>query len=695
MLDLVMVIHCHQPVGNFDHVFEMAVEKCYRPILELLKAHPCVKVGVHFSGSLLEWLEEHQPGVVDLLSGLISSGQVEPLSGGFFEPLLASIPARDAQGQVHMMNDYLTRRFSRKPSGFWLTERVWDPCLPLTLAGTGMSYTVVDDTHFYYAGLKPHEIYGRYVTEKQGETLSLLATPMIMRYLIPFKPVEEVLEHLRGMDEEGRGIAIYGDDGEKFGLWPGTHEWVIKKGWLEKFFTAITHNSDWLRTVLPGDFVASSTPLGRIYLPQASYQEMTEWALPPEQGQALEDIIATLRAEGRWEEWRPFVRGGVWDNFLVKYDEANRMHKKMIFLSERVGEVEEAQISLWRGQCNCAYWHGVFGGLYLGHLRRAIHQNLIFTHRSIAAKAEADTCVLREDIDKDGLEEILVWTPFLSLGLDPARGGEVFEICHLPQALNISDTLSRRPEAYHRLVYAQQQNQSGPEEGIASIHNLVEAKDEGLDRVMVFDAYTRASLIDHFLPPETTPENYAINEFSELGDFVRGQYEIKEARVFSDEALVELSRTGRVSASEVSVKKKVKTGKESRVSVEYEFEGQGTERLSTLYGCEFNLTLYSDQDPERYYLAPESGHRRETSETGAEENLTRFELVNRPDRLTIAFAFSRPVSAWFFPLMTVSKSEEGFERTYQGSSLLFLYPLNLIPGQKAHFQIRLELIGEV
>ena len=695
MLELVMVIHCHQPVGNFDHVFEKAVERCYRPILELLKANPCVKVGVHFSGSLLEWLEQHEPGVVELLSCLISSGQVEPLSGGFFEPLLASIPIRDAQGQVQMMNDYLTRRFNRRPIGFWLTERVWDPCLPHTLAGTGMSYTVVDDTHFYYAGLKPNEIYGRYVTEKQGETLSLLATPMIMRYLIPFKPVEEVLEYLRGMDEEGRGIAVYADDGEKFGLWPGTHEWVIKKGWLEKFFGAVNNNSDWLRTVLPGEFVALSKPLGRIYVPQASYQEMTEWALPPEQGKILEDMIASLKAEGRWEQYRPFVRGGVWDNFLVKYEEANRMHKKMIFLSDRVGEVEEARKSLWRGQCNCAYWHGVFGGLYLGHLRRAIHQNLIFTHRAIGRKAEADTWVLREDIDKDGLEEILVWTPSLSLGLDPDQGGGVFEICYLPRALNISDTLSRRPEAYHRLLLKQRQNQSGGEEGIASIHDLVVAKDEGLDRAMVFDAYTRTSLIDHFLPLETTPENYAVNEFSELGDFVRARYEVKEARVFSDEALVELSRTGRVAASGLSVKKRVKAGKKSKVNVEYEFEGQGTDRLSTLYGCEFNLTLYSDQDPERYYLAPESGRRREASETGAEENLTRFELVNRPDRLTMAFVFSQPVSVWFFPLMTVSKSEEGFECTYQGSSLLFLYPLNLTPGQKAHFQIQLELIEEV
>ena len=115
---------------------------------------------------------------------------------------------------------------------------------------------------------------------------------------------------------------------------------------------------------------------------------MTEWALPPEQGETLEDIIASLKNDGRWEAWRPFVRGGVWDNFLVKYDESNRMHKKMLFISERVDNEPEAREALWRGQCNCAYWHGLFGGLYMGHLRRAIHENLIRAHARLVARAD-------------------------------------------------------------------------------------------------------------------------------------------------------------------------------------------------------------------------------------------------------------------------------------------------------------------
>jgi hypothetical protein len=692
MLHLIMVIHCHQPVGNFDHVFEMAHEKCYRPLLELLEAHPIIKLGLHFSGPLMEWLEQQRPASLDLFSRLVKRGQVEPLSGGFFEPLLTSIPARDARGQVLMMNDYLESRFGCKPTGFWLTERVWDPGLPLTLSGTGMAYTVVDDTHFYYAGLKPHEIYGRYVTEKEGKTLSLLATPMIMRYLIPFKPVEEVMGHLRGLEEAGHAVAVYGDDGEKFGLWPGTYEWVIQKGWLEKFFTSIADNAEWLRTVVPGEFVARGAPLGRLYLPQASYEEMSEWALPVKQGETLERIISSLKAEGRWEQWRPFVRGGIWDNFLVKYDEANRMHKKMLFLSDRGAQEKKARKFLWRGQCNCAYWHGVFGGLYLGHLRRAVYQNLIQAHARLMAGFDKDIQLLQLDLDKDEREEILVWNPTMSLGLDPGKGGGLFEICHLPRAVNLSDTLTRRREAYHHRLHEIIQNQGGSTDGIESIHDMTHTKDDELERFLVMDRYTRISLLDHFMSPDTTVEEYAINDYDELGDFVEGEFLVEKALVSAGQALVEMTRIGQIGSVNLTVKKTIRVGIEARLAVNYEFICPGSEPTSILYGCEFNLNLYSDQDPKRYYFFPDANRRREVSETGHEGNLKRFELVNESDQLNAAFAFSRPVSVWFFPLMTISQSEEGFERTYQGSSLLFLHPLELSQGQKAKLQIELELV---
>ncbi|MFH1089964.1 MAG: alpha-amylase/4-alpha-glucanotransferase domain-containing protein [Pseudomonadota bacterium] len=692
MIDLVMTLHCHQPVGNFDEVFQKAHDQCYRPVLDIFEAHPRFKAGVHFSGPLLEWLEEHRPETLDLLASLVGRGQIEPLSGGFYEPLLASIPRRDVLGQVRMMNDYLEKRLGRRPTGFWLTERIWDTGLPVALSGTGLQYTVVDDTHFYYSGLNEDAIFGPYITEREGHTLKLLATPMVMRYLIPFRFVDQVLAHLRAWDQAGRKVAVYGDDGKKFGLWPGTYEWVIKKGWLETFFQAVLDNSDWLRTTTPGEYVASTAPLGRLYVPQASYEEMTEWALPPDRGRALEDVITTLKREGRWEHWRSFVRGGIWDNFLVKYDEANRMHKKMIRLSERTAESPSARPFVWRAQCNCAYWHGVFGGLYMGHLRRAIHENLIRAQGRLIEATGNQVGLYCLDYDNDDLEEIFIEGPALSLGLCPGRGGGLFELCHMPKALNLSDVLTRRDEAYHRrlpeaVVVPREQG-----EGATSIHDAVKAKEAGLERFLVYDRYTRVSLLDHFLENEVPAEALFKGEYHEWGDFLDGRYEVNHAAALGGQAAVEMVRTGTVGPASLRLDKSVLASKAPRLSFLYDFECLGHVPLKAVYGCEFNLTLFSDQDESRHLLAPEYGRRREAYETGSEYGLTRFDLINGGDRLKASFTFSDKVSVGFFPLYTVAMSEDGFEKAYQGTTLFFFRPLNLQPGQKEHFRIDLGLI---
>ncbi|MEW6264336.1 MAG: alpha-amylase/4-alpha-glucanotransferase domain-containing protein [Thermodesulfobacteriota bacterium] len=691
MIDLVMALHCHQPVGNFDHVFELAHDKCYRPVLELLADHPAIRLGMHFSGCLLEWLEKHKPEAIDLLASLVGRDQIEMLSGGFYEPLLATIPPADARGQVGLMNDWLKSRFGRIPTGFWLTERIWEPELPAVLAGTGLEYTIVDDTHFYYSGLKVEDIFGPYLTEREGHTLKILATPMIMRYMIPFRLVEVVIEQLKQWHEAGHRLAVYGDDGEKFGLWPETHEWVIKKGWLEYFFRSIEANSGWLRTTPPGEYARAAEPLGRIYMPPASYEEMTEWALPPERGEVLEDLIATLKAENRWETWRPFVRGGIWDNFLVKYDETNRLHKKMFFLSRRAGQDEETRRLVWRAQCNCAYWHGVFGGLYMGHLRRAVHENLVQAQARLVNHAGGEVKVHRLDYDRDGHEEIILESPSLSLGLAPARGGAMFDLCHLGKSLNLADVLTRRPEAYHRRLRRRIESQAR-DQGVASIHDIVKVKEEGLERLLVYDAYVRMSLLDHFLNREVSPPDLAANRYEEIGDFIQGRYVIERCAAEADAAEVRLARTGRVGSAGLKLTKTIRINRAPGLSANYEFERLTGSPGPVLFGCEFNLNLFSDQDGRRYLLAPEYSRRREVYETGGEYGLHRLDLINGADRLKMTFRFSRPVNVGFFPLLTVSMSEDGFEKTYQGTSLMFFLPLNPEPGRLEEWRLDLELV---
>ena len=59
--NLVLLIHAHQPVGNFDDVMERTYERSYLPFRRVRGAPPARPPGLHYSGSLLEWLAEKHP----------------------------------------------------------------------------------------------------------------------------------------------------------------------------------------------------------------------------------------------------------------------------------------------------------------------------------------------------------------------------------------------------------------------------------------------------------------------------------------------------------------------------------------------------------------------------------------------------------------------------------------------------------
>src|ERR1700756_4110945 len=387
---LALLLHAHQPCGNFEHVLEKAYDDSYLPFLQHLEEHPHVRLGLHYSGPLLTWIEQHRPEYFDRLRKLVQSGQVELVGGGFYEPILVSIPPEDQLEQITRLAGYLEKHFGPPPSGAWLAERVWEPQLPSVLAEAKVAYTLVDDMHFLAAGFEPEELFGAYIAEDRGKSVWLYPGQKALRYLVPFGKVEDVLAYLRdAASVHPGGVAAMGDDMEKFGVWPGTHEHCYKNGWLSDFFAALEKNSNWLSVCTPGEYLASHSPLGRADLPTASYTEMMEWVFPTRVRQRYHAVLQEFAAR---PEVLAFLRGGSWRGFFRKYSESNLLHKKMLRVSARiaaapapaceqrekqVAELAEARDLLLRAQCNDAYWHGIFGGIYAPHLRTDPARNLI------------------------------------------------------------------------------------------------------------------------------------------------------------------------------------------------------------------------------------------------------------------------------------------------------------------------------
>ena len=517
--DLAMVIHFHQPVGNFDSVIEGACNRCYVPFLETLKKYPTIKMTLHFTGCLLEWAEEKRPEILDMIKEMVSLGQVEIISGGFYEPILSSIPQRDQISQITMLNRYIKDKFSVEPRGAWIAERVWEPALPSVLSESGIKYIVLDDTHFLYAGIRKDDTYGYYTTEDNGRAVAVFPSDKILRYHIPYKMPKECIEYIRSTkDRIEDATFIYGDDGEKFGEWPGTHKWVFEEKWLEKFLNELKKNSDWLRTVTLAECYESRKPKGRTYLPAVSYEEMLEWALPAGVAEQMEDVILDIRNAGKEDWYKPFIRGGFWRNFLSKYPESNNMNKKMIYVSEKLEKVRragksgsrefaEAEKELFRGQCNCAYWHGVFGGLYLFHLRRAVYEHLIKAEVCADRIMRGENDFLEHDvldIDADGFDEVILANKKISLYFDPEEGGVLKELDSKKVASNLINSLARRKETYHRKIIEKAENAESSEENeVKTIHDGIQTPEEGISEHLNYDWYNRSSFLDHFFDKGT------------------------------------------------------------------------------------------------------------------------------------------------------------------------------------------------
>ena len=695
-LHLGLALHNHQPVGNFEWVFEKAYRQAYLPMLEALERHPRVRLALHYSGCLLDWIEANRPEFIARLASLASRGQVELMTGGYYEPVLPSIPDADKLGQIDKLTTYIRRRLGYEPTGLWLAERVWEPHLPRILQQAGVRWTVLDDNHFKRTGLTDDHLFGYYITEEQGATISLFGTSQQLRYTIPWRSVGEVMQYLRSVAAEEPRIAVMGDDGEKFGIWPQTDEKCWAQGWVDELFTAFEDNADWLHMVPPGQFAQQYSPVGRIYLPTSSYVEMSEWALPAQQSYEFSQVAHRLEAEGQQDATR-FLSGGFWRHFMVKYPEVNQMHKKMLRVHQKVqvarakGATQDGQQQLWEGQCNCAYWHGVFGGTYLSHIRSAVFERLIASETEAEAALYGQKDYLRAertDYDCDGAEELVLDGRHLSLSLSPSQGGGILEWDLRHPAYNLTNVLTRRPEGYHWQLVEAERNRADLQvaSGVAAnIHEVVRVKEQGLSQRLVYDRYNRLSMLDHILEPSATVQQFALASRVELGDFVDKPYS-SAVEHHGDTLHIVLTRhssvptDGRMAPIRVEKQLRLYSGR-AALEVQYNALNLGEWEVQGRFGSEWNLNLLGGSDGRRAFVLadgrPVGGWTLEAVLDFDAEDL----LLGNPDLgWQLQVRFSPGARVWICPLEAVSNSEAGFERTYQGTTLLFHWPLALAPG---------------
>ena len=685
-----MGLHNHQPVGNFDFVFDEAHKQAYLPFLELFQNYENISISLHQSGILWDWQEKHYPEYLELVKKLVSRGQLELLTGGFYEPILTAIPERDVIGQIKLLTKYLKDKFDVVPEGLWLTERIWEPHLPKVLTQAGVQYLPVDDTHFIYAGFEHDDLTGPYITEHENHTVKLLPISKFLRYMIPFGTVKQLIDEMKRLAEKNpSGMVIYADDGEKFGVWPKTHEHCYTNKWLENFFNAVLENSDWLE-IVPLSHAAGVEPVGRAYLPSASYAEMLHWSLPPLAFVEYENFEHFMKMHHVTDIYSRFVRGGHWRGFLTKYEESNLMHKKMMAVSDKLNlsmvehadkkeALDGARDKLYAGQCNCPYWHGVFGGLYLPHIRRAVYSSLVEADSVLnGLNSDNSLRVKQHDYDCDGKNEIMVESPSLTGVFKPDKGGMLLELSLNALKFSLTDTLTRRKEGYHiKLDRAVTENNSN---STASIHDLVLAKEEGLKNLLVEDGYMKRCFLDHFFDAKMNFDNFKHGKIYHNGEFVNSPY---ECEIKEEAGVVLLSRKGAVNIHDKNVlieltkKFDFSKAKES-ILIDYELKKEGAEVVEIILGVENNFNFQAGHAEDRYIMIDSKRNQNAFLDSdGVYPSARQYSMLDEYSDIGVGLQSDKECELWHTPIFTVSLSESGFEKVYQGTTFVNLYRLQL------------------
>jgi hypothetical protein len=685
---LVLTFHNHQPVGNFDGVFEQAYRDSYLPFLDVMQDYPEICFGLHTSGSLLEWLEQAHPEYIDRLRKMVASSQVEIIGGAFYEPILANIPRRDRIGQIRTYSQHLNQLFQTQVRGMWLPERVWEQSFASDIALAGIQYTIIDDYHFRCAGMPQSELAGYYVTEDEGRLLFVFPDSEKLRYLIPFSEPQLCIDYLKDIaSQHDNAVLVFGDDGEKFGSWPETYQHVYEDRWLRRFLDLLRANDSWLHVQTPSGVLDQVAPIGRCYLPDASYREMTEWVLPPD---AQKEFVSLTRMNADNPDWQRlvrFTRGGFWRNFRTRYPESHEMYSRMIDISNRLAVVAssdslsednverlaDARTHLYRSQCNCSYWHGAFGGLYLPHLRNAVYKEMIEAD-TLLERIERGTSswvdVTVSDFNFDARQEVKLANHRLTALLSPATGGHLYELDVRANGVNLLATLNRRPEPYHQRIIDYARNTgSASDADLASISKEVKFKQPDLDQKIIYDRWPRKSLVDLFLQPQLSAEEFRRGD-GVLGDFATGTYEAS-VRKGDQKIAVEMRRRGTVSDLTGEIRKIVllSADRPNEILIQYQVSGFAKD-VPLHLGIEFNFAAMPGGTDDRYFYDA-SGQRLGTLDQSLSlHNAERLSLVDEWLGLDVSLESSRAGGFWTQPIETISQSEGGFEAVHQSVSVV-------------------------
>ncbi len=652
---LLLGLNFFQPVGNFDSVLEQCHANCYRPVVELLERHPAIRFHLHFTGNLLEYLIAKHPGTIEKIRLMVDRGQLELVSGAFYDPIMTALRDEDVLGQVHLMNRFLHEQFACRSGAVWLSERIWQDRLILPLRQAGMECAFVDDSAFLAEGCMESGLQSVFTTEYSGRPFSLIPISGHLRRLIPERSLDEFGAYLRRQANRNEAVTLcLFDEADRYGILPGSHKHIFQDSYLEVLFSFLEMESGNIQTVLVSEMLARDSSKPLIWLGESCPRDISDYSLPLQARKNYHAVVDDLAHRHDFDSLRPFLRGASsWKNQLVQYIESRLLYSKVQRLSAVIPPDDSALRNLlWQTQSHSAYWHGIYGGAYLPHLRQALWDRVFLLESKLLQGGGLREGIQPCDDDLNGREDIQVIHSDLSCVALCGYGGALTSIGTLAggDSCSVGHSFTRYREIYH------------------------EDKNKPLPAL---DWYYRALFQDHFFSLQTTLEKFSECQFGEWGDFVDQPFEFISQKSREGQTTLRFKREGGIYPNHRKLPFTVEKQYEfqgRKIRVDYLLSNQSAETINAQFATEVNLGLCGDADHEFIYL---DGEQVLWPGKIVREGVCSIRICRWLARTAVQLVSDKPVTVWIFPVHTPLNSPKGVESICQGGSFSLLSNIGL------------------
>lgn len=720
---LVLCIPSTTPPGPVGTALRRGFERAYLPLIETLWDIPEIRVSMHWSGALLEWMEAYAPDHLKMLQELVVAGRVEILGGLFGAGLLPALPERDVIGQLQKNFAWWKAHGDPRIRGAWLPHCAWDPSASRILGQMGLRYTVLEPTQVHHEG----PVDGYLLTEREGNTLGIFVADERLGRMIPDAAPSRIITELDQRAQAGLRCVTIVVPGERFGAAldaSATRCFGGGRGWVRRFFRSLVDNSHWLKMVDFGTVLDRMHPAARSYPPSSIGLSVSIAALGGDLGNRYADYLNRLH-RGEVQNLGPLVTGASWERLLALHPELNRLHKKMLRTSVEVfrlrntirdrvrrgmevqaleDALQEALDALYRAQHGSAYVLGTEVGAQDGGVRHEAWSSLLRAEYAVAsALGDAEQVrIVSVDHDCDGRHEVILRTAQLAAVIAPGMGGALSELNVWSLPGNLINVWTRREEPFHRslllgedlpLLVEDDEDSEGTDVGIhpppPPYVAALPVVEFGLEQKLHYDRYIRACFQDRFLGSTADLEAFRAGTAQEAGDFLMSDWLLEDQRIDDEGAHLYLSRDGNATeGAAVRFARIVKhyhfSKQRKQLHVHYEVANAWHDPVRGRFGVEFNLNLDSSigNGIELEVLAQEASPQHLSVESCNEiAGIREFALVDhlRGMRVQLTFqtTFNGSAHLWHYPIETVSRTPAGLGRLFQGVCLLIWWPIEL------------------